>query len=123
MSTVSSSELREKLKNTHLCRCKWWVTCGVENCDHYEPHPVHVQKCMLLNPVKYCKQIKGFVHCVPMGDIDSNYECNPNLAFKAKRDAEARREKSSYSGSKQYVHHKRGSQDAHSRRWPREDDF
>ena len=35
---------------------------------------------------------KGFVYDIPLGDTDPDFECDPNLAFKAKRDAERRGE-------------------------------
>ena len=90
MSTVSSIELRTKLRDTYLCRCRFWVICNEDNCYHYEPHDPSRDRCILMNPVKWCRRIRGFVHCIPINEIDSNYECDPNLAFKAKLDAEKR---------------------------------
>ncbi len=87
---MNNFTLIRKLNNTNLCRCRFWVICDVETCYHYEPHHPDRDRCIFLSPVKYCGVIGGFVHDIPMTEIDSNYECDPNLAFKAKRDAEKR---------------------------------
>ena len=92
---MNNFALIRKLSNTNLCRCKFWVICDGSDCHHYEPHHPSREGCTLLSPVKYCSRVRGFVHDIPMADIDSNYDCDPNLAFKAKRDAE-RRESHSY---------------------------
>ena len=67
-------------------RCKYWVVCTANHCVHHEVHGAH-NSCNALQPVKYCGHVKGFVT-----EIDSNYECDPNLAFKAKLDADRRRD-------------------------------
>jgi hypothetical protein len=69
---------------------------------HYEPHAVSTDRCVAMSPVKYCTTVKGFVHDIPISEIDSNYQCDPNLAFKAKRDADNRREKEYKSAMKQH---------------------
>lgn len=90
MSTVSPAEIRTDLRKFTLCRCKYWVVCNEEHCYHYEPHAPNNKRCVFFNPVKYCSRVKGFVYCTAITGMDDNYECDPNLAFKAKRDAEKR---------------------------------
>ena len=95
---MKNSRLLKALRDTYLCRCKYWITCNAEDCAHYEPHKVGVSSCMMMSPVQYCRKVKGFVHCVPLSDLDSNMQYDPNLAFKAKRDADKREKKSTPSG-------------------------
>jgi hypothetical protein len=90
---MNNSKLIRKLKDSYLVRCKQWVVCGSEECLHYAPHNADIHRCMLLSPVKFCRRLRGFVHDIPIHETDSNYQCNPNLAFKAKRDADDRKEK------------------------------
>jgi len=83
------------MKSIHrdeLVRCKYWVVCSNHDCDHFEIHQAG-DSCIALQPIKYCRKMKGFVHDVHISQIDSNYECDPNLAFKAMRDTERRKEK------------------------------
>ena len=83
------------MKSIHrdeLVRCKYWVVCSNHDCDHFEIHQAD-DSCIVLQPIKYCRRMKGFVHDVHISQIDSNYECDPNLAFKAMRDTERRKEK------------------------------
>ena len=88
MASISSHKLRKKLMH-HVCRCKFWAACNMEHCSHHQPHsPSEI--CVLLSPVKYCREVKGFVYDVPIGEAgyNSDSDCDPNLAFKAKREAE-----------------------------------
>lgn len=90
---MKNAELIRKVEGSYLVRCKYWVVCDAKQCRHYEPHRPDKYHCVFLSPVKYCGRAKGFVHDIPLSEIDSNYQCDPNLAFKAKRDADDRREK------------------------------
>ena len=89
---MNSNKLIKELKNSWQIRCKYWSVCSTENCDHYAPHHPHSITCLYNSPVKYCPEVNGFVHDVPyhQGSYAED-ECDPNLAFKAKRDAERRR--------------------------------
>jgi hypothetical protein len=82
--------LRKRLGNTSLARCKYWAVCSRDDCYHHEPHSPGRKTCQFENPVKYCRAARGFVCDVPLSEMDSNYECDPNLAFKAKIDADKR---------------------------------
>jgi len=78
-------------KNTGYLRCKYWSTCGRKECIHYEPHTAYTHDCIYNSPVKYCARARGFVHDVPyVKGMYADDECDPNLAFKAKRDAQKR---------------------------------
>jgi len=90
---MNNRKLIRKLTGSYLIRCKYWVVCGREHCMHYEPHTPVANHCILMSPVKYCGAVGGFVHDIPLSEIDSNYQCDPNLAFKAKVDADNRRTK------------------------------
>jgi hypothetical protein len=86
------NKLYRALLNSYKCRCKFWATCDAKHCFHYEPHTAHSDLlCIDGNPVKYCTRARGFVYDIPYTDgaYDED-ECDPNLAFKARRDAEAR---------------------------------
>lgn len=82
---------KKHISHGDLVRCKFWVVCSANHCTHYEVHAAG-NSCCALQPVKYCEHVKGFVHDVFITDIDSNYQCDPNLAFKAKLDADRRRD-------------------------------
>lgn len=83
---------RELLSGDHRVRCKYWGTCDADHCVHHSPHYPANRSCVFNSPVKYCGHMHGFVHDVPyIGGAYANDECDPNLAFKAKRDAERRR--------------------------------
>jgi hypothetical protein len=86
------SEIFNKLTKEKftIARCKFWATCNTTDCDHYDPHRVD-NFCILLSPVKYCCVAKGFVHCIPMHEIECESSCNPNLAFKTYKDARKRK--------------------------------
>ena len=88
---MNNKKLIKKLKNSVGVRCKFWAACGAQSCEHYEPHSTHPLQCVIFSPVKYCRIVKGFVHDVPIHELDSNYMCDPNLAFKAKQDYEKRK--------------------------------
>ena len=90
---MKSAELIRKLNKSYLLRCKFWTTCGMKDCLHYEPHREKSMSCISFHPVKYCKAARGFVHDVPLRETNPDYECDPNLSFKAKRDAESRHRK------------------------------
>ena len=74
----------------HL-RCRYWITCSAKTCFHHEPHFPSAKQCLYDSPVKYCQRVRGFVHDMVYTHGSYNEdECDPNLAFKAKRDAENR---------------------------------
>ena len=88
---MNNRKLIKGLKSAWQVRCKFWTTCGADNCDHHSPHHVRNEACAFFSPVKYCPKAKGFVHDVPYTEgAYADDECDPNLAFKAKRDAENR---------------------------------
>jgi len=94
---MNNIKLVRALKNVEYVRCKYWSTCGREECRHYEPHYADAYSCIYNSPVKYCWRVRGFVHDVPyVKGAYAEDECDPNLAFKAKRDAQRRFE---YGGS------------------------
>jgi hypothetical protein len=95
---MNSNKLIKELKNTWEVRCKYWSVCNTENCDHYAPHHPHGETCLYNSPVKYCPEVRGFVHDVLYNGSYAEDECDPNLAFKAKRDAQHR-----MSGSSNFV--------------------
>ena len=102
---MNHMKLIKTLKDADLLRCKYWSTCGREECNHYEPHHGDAYRCIYNSPIKYCWRVDGFVHDVPY--IEGAYaedECDPNLAFKAKRDARKRLEKAGplYRGSNDF---------------------
>lgn len=82
-----------RIHRNDLVRCRFWAACGSQMCDHHDVHHAH-SGCYILQTVKYCCIVGGFVHDVSVSELDSNYECDPNLVFKAKRDA--RRKENSY---------------------------
>jgi len=82
---MNNTKLIKDLKHSYLVRCKFWGVCGRVDCDHYAQHNTR-KCCKYKSPVKFCKATGGFVHDIPLGDIDSDYECDPNLAFKAQRE-------------------------------------
>ena len=67
-------------------RCIAWLACPIADCDHHSPHAARME-CILLNQVKYCPEIEGFVTDMPLTDFDSALANDPNLAFKAQRDS------------------------------------
>jgi len=85
MKTLS---IARRINGAYLVRCKYFAHCCHEDCLHHDPHRPSTNSCVMHSPVKYCRQARGFVHDVPASDIDSMYECDPNLAFKAKRKAD-----------------------------------
>lgn len=88
---MNNMKLIRALRDIGHVRCKYWSTCGREECNHYEPHYPSKLECIYNSPVKYCMKAEGFVYCVPyVSGAYANDECDPNLAFKAKRDAERR---------------------------------
>ena len=105
---MNNFRLMKRLKGSYLVRCKYWVVCNSKHCDHYDPHNVR-ECCMMLSPVKYCRVVKGFVHDIPIEDIDSNYQSNPNLAFKAKREDDNRRKNQRY--GRDYPYNRRDDTD------------
>jgi len=83
--------MKELLSSHHKLRCKYWGTCDAEHCVHHGPHYAVNRSCIFNSPVKYCSHMHGFVHDAPYTEgAYANDECDPNLAFKAKRDAERR---------------------------------
>jgi hypothetical protein len=86
---MNSKKLIKELKNSWRVRCKYWSTCSNSSCGHYEPH-TSWQSCLYNNPVKYCMGAGGFVYDIPYTGNYAEDECDPNLAFKAKRDAQRR---------------------------------
>ena len=92
---MNNLKLISDLIDSYRVRCRYWSTCSATNCDHHGPHSA-MRQCKYHSPVKYCRMKKGFVYDVPyIGNAYADDECDPNLAFKAKRDAE-RREESPY---------------------------
>ncbi len=67
-------------------RCMAWLACPIIDCDH---HPIHAARmsCVLLNQVRYCSEIEGFITDIPLSDFDSALANDPNLAFKAQKDS------------------------------------
>lgn len=88
---MNNLRLIRSLKDATLVRCKYWSTCGREECIHYEPHGAYQFECVYNSPVKYCMKARGFVYDIPYHHgAYAEDECDPNLAFKAKRDAQKR---------------------------------
>jgi len=87
---MNNKKLIKELGESWKIRCKYWTTCSANHCDHYEPHYPTSEACKYNSPVKYCEKAKGFVYDVPYTGSYAEDECDPNLAFKAKRDAQHR---------------------------------
>ena len=64
-------------------RCSAWSKCGQTQCNHYDIHYPDKIQCRGLNQVSYCRVVCFLVSDVRIVDIDSAYENDPNLAFKA----------------------------------------
>jgi hypothetical protein len=77
-------KLKQRLTNAYLVRCRNWGMCGQKSCEHYEPH--RTAPYCTKNPYQYCECVKAFVHDIPIQDVDEG-ECDPNLAFKASKNA------------------------------------
>jgi hypothetical protein len=77
-------KLRQRLTNAYLVRCRNWGMCGQKSCEHYEPH--RTAPYCAKNPYQYCECMKAFVHDIPIEETDDG-DCDPNLAFKAKRES------------------------------------
>lgn len=56
---------------------------------HHDVHHAH-SGCYIFQAVKFCGKVRGFVFDLPISELDSNYECDPNIAFKVKREAKRR---------------------------------
>jgi len=88
---MNNIKLIRELKHSWQVRCKYWSVCPFNHCDHHEPHHARNETCLYSSPVKYCAKVEGFVYDVPYTGDYAEDECDPNLAFKAKRDAQHRR--------------------------------
>jgi len=82
---MNNTKLIKELKHSYLVRCKFWGICSQTDCDHYAKHNAG-RSCKYKSPVKFCKIIGGFVYDIALSGSDSDYECDPNLAFKARRE-------------------------------------
>ena len=87
---MNSFKLAKKLKSVSRLRCKYWYTCGAKDCYHYEIHVAREYSCITISPIRYCSKANGFVHDIPANEINFDAECDPNLAFKAQKEADKR---------------------------------
>jgi len=86
---MNNLKLIRSIQESYLVRCICWNTCAVPNCYHHEPHTAGIS-CKYNSPVKFCKAVQGFVHDLPISQLQENYECDPNLAFRAQKEAEGK---------------------------------
>lgn len=77
----------KKIELGDLIRCKFWLTCGEKDCRHHGIHRAEERMCFHPTPVHYCEACEGFVYDIHVSDMSSSYDCDPNLAFKARRES------------------------------------
>lgn len=70
-----------------LVRCKFWLTCNAKDCFHQKAHRAERASCFSPTPVHYCEEAEGFVYDIDVSDSNPIYDCDPNLAFKARRES------------------------------------
>jgi len=93
-------KLKTRLKVRHYAQCKFWQTCPMTKCCHYDVHTSD-EDCWE-DPVRYCSVAGGFVYDVPLSISDLEYvnekyiskiyaksghdSRNPNLVFKKRKE-------------------------------------
>jgi len=87
---MNGLKLANRLANASRVRCKYWSACDARDCNHYNIHMPSEYSCIHVNPTRYCRKARGFVYDIPANEINFDQDCDPNIAFKAKLNAEAK---------------------------------
>lgn len=80
-------KIRRLIAGDSLVRCMAWYACSREECKHHRVH-IASRRCAykIVDQVKWCMKVKGFVTDIPLDEIDRKVSSDPNLAFRMRKD-------------------------------------